>query len=195
MTNDHVPSSEQPTMLIVDDDRPFREALAAAFTRRGYEVRAVANADDALALCAEWVPERAVLDVRMPGLSGLELLRALKRIDPNTEIVLLTGYGSIPSAVEAVRAGATNYLTKPAEPDEIEAAFRSDLREAREVRDARETRTDAVSGETPSLDRANWEHIQRVLADCGGNISEAARRLGLHRRTLQRKLQKMPAKR
>lgn len=189
MTNDHAPSSEQPTLLIVDDDRPFREALAAAFTRRGYEVRAVANADEALALCAEWIPERAVLDVRMPGLSGLELLRALKRIDPNTEIVLLTGYGSIPSAVEAVRAGATNYLTKPAEPDEIEAAFRSDIRDVREVR------MDAVSGETPSLDRANWEHIQRVLADCGGNISEAARRLGLHRRTLQRKLQKMPAKR
>lgn len=192
MTNDPpAPSvpSDRPTLLIVDDDRPFREALASAFSRRGYDVRAVANADEALALCAEWTPERAVLDMRMPGLTGLELLRALKRIDPNTEVVLLTGYGSIPSAVEAVRAGATNYLTKPAEPDEIEAAFRVDIREVREVR------VEAASGETPSLDRANWEHIQRVLSDCGGNISEAARRLGLHRRTLQRKLQKIPARR
>jgi two-component system response regulator RegA len=177
-------------MLIVDDDRPFREALAAAFVRRGYEVRAVANADEALALCAEWMPERAVVDMRMPGASGLDLLRALKRIDPNTEVVLLTGYGSIPSAVEAVRAGASNYLTKPAEPDEIEAAFKGD------VRDEREARADGSPvAETPSLDRANWEHIQRVLSDCGGNISEAARRLGLHRRTLQRKLHKIPAKR
>lgn len=179
------PSSERPTLLIVDDDRPFREALAAAFTRRGYEVRAVANADEALALCASWVPERAVLDLRMPGASGIELLRALKRIDPNTEVVLLTGYGSIPNAVEAVRAGAANYLTKPAEPDEIEAAFRGEASPVREE----------VSGETPSLDRASWEHIQRILADCQGNISEAARRLGLHRRTLQRKLQKVPSKR
>jgi two-component system response regulator RegA len=121
----------------------------------------------------------------MPGASGLELLRALKRVDPNTEVVLLTGYGSIPSAVEAVRAGATNYLTKPAEPDEIEAAFRGEARAA----------SDEPVHDTPSLDRASWEHIQRVLSDCGGNISEAARRLGLHRRTLQRKLQKIPSRR
>lgn len=184
MTNEAL-TFERPTLLIVDDDRPFREALSAAFVRRGYEVRACANADEALALCASWIPERAVLDLRMPGSSGIDLLRALKRIDPNTEVVLLTGYGSIPNAVEALRAGAANYLTKPAEPDEVEAAFRG---EARPVKDEPEA-------DTPSLDRASWEHIQRVLADCQGNISEAARRLGLHRRTLQRKLQKIPAKR
>ncbi|MFO0563281.1 MAG: response regulator [Polyangiales bacterium] len=182
---DEADSHERPTLLIVDDDKPFRTALAAAFVRRGYEVRACANADEALELCASWVPERAVLDLRMPGASGIELLKALKRIDPNTEVVLLTGYGSIPNAVEAVRAGAANYLTKPAEPDEVEAAFRG---EARPVRDE-------PAAETPSLDRASWEHIQRVLSDCSGNISEAARRLGLHRRTLQRKLQKIPSKR
>ena len=178
-------SHERPTLLIVDDDKPFRTALAAAFGRRGYDVRACANADEALELCASWVPERAVLDLRMPGASGIELLKALKRIDPNTEVVLLTGYGSIPNAVEAVRAGAANYLTKPAEPDEVEAAFRGEARPARKQ----------PAAETPSLDRASWEHIQRVLSDCGGNISEAARRLGLHRRTLQRKLQKIPSKR
>jgi two-component system response regulator RegA len=178
-------SDERPTLLIVDDDRPFRTALAAAFVRRGYEVRACANADEALELCASWVPERAVLDLRMPKTSGIELLKALKRIDPNTEVVILTGYGSIPNAIEAVRAGAANYLTKPAEPDEVEAAFRGEARPMRS----------GYIAETPSLDRASWEHIQRVLADCGGNISEAARRLGLHRRTLQRKLQKMPSKR
>jgi two-component system response regulator RegA len=179
------PSSERPTLLIVDDDRPFREAMAAAFARRGYEVRVAPSADEALALCADWVPERAVVDLRMPGASGIELLRALKRIDPNTDVVVLTGYGSIPNAVEAVRAGATNYLTKPSEPDEIEAAFRGEVQIAHEP----------APHDTPSLDRASWEHIQRVLADCQGNISEAARRLGLHRRTLQRKLQKVPARR
>jgi two-component system response regulator RegA len=176
---------DRPTLLLVDDDRPFREALAVAFARRGYEVRTAADAEEALALCASWVPERAVIDLRMPGASGLELLRALKRVDPNTDVVVLTGYGSIPTAIEAVRAGATNYLTKPAEPEEIEAAFRGEST----------TSDESCPRETPSLDRASWEHIQRVLADCHGNVSEAARRLGLHRRTLQRKLQKLPSRR
>lgn len=177
---------DQPTLLIVDDDRSFREALSASFKRRGYEVRAAASAEEALELCADWTPERAVIDLRMPGASGLELLRALKRIDQNTEIVLLTGYGSIPTAVEAVRAGAANFLTKPADPEEIEKAFSGESQSVSEAATA--------VPETPSLDRASWEHIQRVLADCNGNISEAARRLGLHRRTLQRKLQKLPSR-
>ena len=136
-------------------------------------------------MCVGWVPERAVVDLRMPGASGIELLKALKRIDANTEVIVLTGYGSIPTAVDAVRAGAVNYLTKPLDPEELEAAFGGDRR----------LQIDEGPQGTPSLDRANWEHIQRVLADCAGNISEAARRLGLHRRTLQRKLQKFPAKR
>ncbi len=187
--------TDRITLLIVDDDRPFREALTAAFTRRGYDVRAAANADEALAIAAVFSPERAVLDVRMPGASGLELLRALKKLDPNTAVVMLTGYGSIPSAIEAVRTGATYYLTKPAEPAEIEAAF-----EGREGKPAGAgagagSSSGAASEETPSLDRAAWEHMQRVLAECAGNISEAARRLGVHRRTLQRKLQKHPPRR
>lgn len=173
-------------LLIVDDDRPFRAALAAAFARRGYDVRAAASAGEALALCEGFAPARAIVDLRMPGASGLELLRELRRRLPDVAVVVLTGYGSIPTAIEAVKSGAVNYLTKPAEPDEIEAAFQ-DSAEPGEASAAEVT--------VPSLDRAAWEHIQRVLAECDGNISEAARRLGMHRRSLQRKLQKAPPRR
>jgi two-component system response regulator RegA len=147
-------------------------------------VRTAASYDDAITALATFVPERAIVDLRMPGPSGLELVAALKRVDPNTMIIVLTGYGSIPTAVEAVKRGAVQYLTKPAEPAEIEAAFDG----------ARALATDDTAA-PPSLDRVGWEHIQRVLADCSGNISEAARRLGMHRRTLQRKLQKHPPRR
>jgi two-component system response regulator RegA len=170
--------------LVVDDDGPFRAALAAALTRRGYAVRAAASMAEALALCEAWEPARAVIDLRMPGGGGMELLRELRRRYEDISVVVLTGYGSIPSAIEAVKAGAVNYLTKPAEPAEIESAF-----------------TDAPMDEgldldaVPSLDRAAWEHLQRVLSECNGNISEAARRMGMHRRTLQRKLQKLPPRR
>ncbi len=172
------------SLLIVDDDRPFREALAAAFTRRGYDVRTAASCAEARVVCKTFTPDRVTLDLRMPGESGLELIAELKRADVHTEVVILTGYGSIPTAIEAVKRGAIHYLTKPVEPDEIEAAFEGRT----EVPDA-----DAVAA--PSLDRVHWEHIQRVLAECSGNISEAARRLGVHRRTLQRKLQKLPSRR
>ena len=121
-------SPERITLLIVDDDRAFREALRAAFERRGYEVRvASVRGRSARGLCETFVPERAVVDLRMAGASGLELIGELKRLDPATAIVVLTGYGSIPTAVEAMRRGATHYLTKPAEPDEIEAAFSGKL--------------------------------------------------------------------
>ena len=170
--------------LVVDDDGPFRAALAAALTRRGYAVRAAASMTEALALCDAWEPARAVIDLRMPGGGGMDLLRELRRRFEHIAVVVLTGYGSIPSAIEAVKAGAVNYLTKPAEPAEIESAF-----------------TDAPMDDgldldaVPSLDRAAWEHLQRVLSECNGNISEAARRMGMHRRTLQRKLQKLPPRR
>jgi two-component system response regulator RegA len=119
----------------------------------------------------------------MPGRSGLELLRELKRIDPATKVVVLTGFGSIATAVDAMRMGATNYVAKPADADEILAAF------ARGEQPVSETATAELP--VPSLARAEWEHIHRVLGDCGGNVSEAARRLGIHRRSLQRKLQKL----
>ncbi len=140
---------------------------------------------EALAECEGWVPDRAVIDLRMPGGSGMDLLRELRRRFDDVAVVVLTGYGSIPSAIEAVKAGAVNYLTKPAEPAEIESAFV----------DAPLNSAPSELDDLPSLDRAAWEHLQRVLSECNGNISEAARRMGMHRRTLQRKLQKLPPRR
>ncbi len=162
-----------PTLLLVDDDATLRERLARAFRDRGFEVATAAGAAEALELAREETPEFAVLDLRMPDRSGLELLRALRGMDPSTRILMLTGYGSIATAVEATRLGAVGYLPKPADADEILAAFAGEAA--------------AAPIETPSLARTEWEHIQRVLADCGGNVSEAARRLGIHRRARQRK--------
>lgn len=176
------------TLLVVDDDAPFRSALTAAFTRRGWRVSSAPSPAEALALAAEARPTHAVVDLRMPGGSGLDLVRDLVAQHPGISVVVLTGYGSIPTAIEAIKRGAVNYLTKPAEPAEIEAAFGD--AEGAEPPDA-----GVLDTAVPSLDRAQWEHIQRVLSDCEGNISEAARRLNMHRRSLQRKLQKMPPRR
>jgi two-component system response regulator RegA len=131
----------------------------------------------------------------MPGPSGLELVRALKQLEPAMRILVLTGYGSIATAVEAMKLGASSYLTKPADADEILRALGAEQPGDRGAAAAHEAAEDGdVEGDaaTPSLARAEWEHINRVLSDCGGNISEAARRLGIHRRSLQRKLQKYP---
>ena len=166
----------RPTLLLVDDDGVYRERLAKAMRARGYEVRTAADAEAAVALAEAESPELAVLDLRMPGESGLDLLRRLKAIDPTTKILMLTGYGSIATALEAVRLGAVHYLTKPVDVDEILAAFDRDGAPA-----------ETLDTETPSLARVEWEHLQRVLNDCEGNLSEAARRLGMHRRSLQRK--------
>jgi two-component system response regulator RegA len=173
-----------PSILIVDDDDVFRTRLARAFRDRGYDARVASNHAEALARAQEDSPEMAVVDLRMPGPSGLELVRDLKAIDPGTLILVLTGYGSIATAIEAVRIGATYYLAKPADVDDILAAF---------ARGGAPPLDPPPSDYAPpSLARAEWEHISRVLSDCGGSISEAARRLGLHRRSLQRKLQKYP---
>ena len=169
----------QDFVLVVDDDKTFCAALAGAFRRRGYAVVIAHGHDEALAEARAWSPGRAVVDLRMPEKGGLEVVASLKKLDPELEVVVLTGYGSIATAVEAVKLGAVHYLTKPAEPDEILAAF---------------SRKDPVIVATPTevsptpLDELEWEHLQRVLTDCQGNISEAARRLGMHRRSLQRKL-------
>ncbi|HZI05677.1 MAG TPA: response regulator, partial [Archangium sp.] len=138
---------------------------------------------EALALATKDSPELAVVDLRMPGRGGLELVRALHALDASTRIIVLTGYGSIATAVEAVKLGAFNYLPKPADVDDLLLAFTRGPGEAAQVTE---------DFQPPTLARAEWEHIQRVLTDCGGNISEAARRLGLHRRSLQRKLPKYP---
>ena len=175
------------SILVVDDDETFRERLGRAFSDRGLDVRLAADAEEALASARADSPELAVVDLRMPGRSGLEVVRELKEIDPATNVVVLTGYGSIATAVEAVRLGATHYLTKPADADDVLAAFQRATLPADEA--PREPE------EVPSLARVEWEHIHRVLADCGGNISRAAKLLGIHRRSLQRKLSKYPVKR
>jgi two-component system response regulator RegA len=178
-TTDH-----RPSVLIVDDDEIFRSRLGRSFERRDYDVRLAANADEAMSSALDDSPEFAVLDLRMPDVSGLELLRDLLRLDETTRAVMLTGYGSIATAIEAIRLGATNYVSKPADAADIIAAFEKGEKEPLEATD--------TSYKAPTLARAEWEHINRVLADTGGNISEAARRLGIHRRSLQRKLQRYP---
>jgi two-component system response regulator RegA len=169
-------------ILIVDDDEPFRLALRNAFLRRGYEVSLAGSYDEALAAIRESAPTHAVVDLKMPGnRSGLDVVRELRSLPHPPAVVVLTGYGTIPTAVEATKLGALNYLNKPCEPDELEAALLG-------------KRPHAPVDEVPSLDRNEWEYMNRILADCNGNISEAARRLRMHRRTLQRKLQKHPPK-
>ena len=184
-----VDSSSQPdaqnarSILVVDDDDTLRSRLAAALRLRGYEASEASSEKQACAIATVDSPEYAVVDLRLGAESGLDVVRALKAIDAETKIVVLTGYGSIATAMEAVRLGASGYITKPADADDVLAAF---------------ARGDAAVAphppgySAPSLARAEWEHINRVLADCDGNISEAARRLKIHRRSLQRKLQKRP---
>lgn len=174
------------SVLVVDDDTTFRTRLVRAFETRAFEVRSAGDVPTAIALARDESPEMAVVDLRMPTGSGLDLVRELKAIDPATNIVVLTGYGSIATALEAVRLGATHYLTKPADVDDILAAF------ARAHRPPQPVTVAMTDHEVPSLARMEWEHINRVLTDCGGNITQAARLLGLHRRSLQRKLFKYP---
>ncbi|MDR3670709.1 MAG: response regulator [Holophaga sp.] len=175
----------RPSLLLVDDDVVFRMRLAAALTSRGLEVRTASNVTEALELARLESPECALVDLKMPGGSGLDLVHELKAMDPETQVVVLTGYGSIATALEAVRLGAHHYLTKPADVDDILAAFGRE-RLAQDEPDA-----DA----TPSLELVEWEHLQRVIADCEGNLSEAARRLGMHRRSLQRKVARLRPRR
>ncbi len=174
----------QQTILVVDDNQPFRERLAQALADRGYRVWTADSYDQAIAVAGERPLDRAIVDLRMPGRGGLEVLQELLSLQPAIRVLVLSGFGSIASAVEAVKRGAIDFLPKPADADDILSAFRR-----------AEGSQNSAAGQTPmprapSLARAEWEHIHRVLADCDGNISEAARRLGIHRRSLQRKLQK-----
>jgi len=175
------------SVLVVDDDEVFRNRLVRAFSERGFDAHGASDARTALESATAESPEYAVVDLRLPDRNGLEVVKALKALDPGTNIVVLTGYGSIATAIEAVKLGATHYLQKPADVDDILASFaRADLPPG-----ARPEVPDVV----PSLDRVEWEHINRVLTDCGGNISQAARLLRVHRRSLQRKLAKHPVNR
>lgn len=181
------------SLLLVEDDRGLRDRLSAALRRRGFEVIGVATAAEALALAES--PELALVDLRLPDQDGLSVVRRLHERDPRTNIVVLSGYGAIATALEAVRRGATWFLAKPADADEVLVAFaRGDegLREALRL-PPWDADAPAPPYRAPSLDRMEWEHIQRVLADCGGNITHAADALGIHRRSLQRKLSRRPA--
>jgi len=173
--------------MIVDDDDAFRNRLAQAFLSRDYEVCAFSSANAALAhVTSCGSPELALVDLRMPGEWGLHLVRDLVAIDTTTRIIVFTAYGSIATALEAIRLGATNYLQKPATVEEIELAFDKSDENLQEL--------NPQPTQVPTLARAEWEHINRVLTECNGNIRQAAKLLGLHRRTLQRKLAKFPTR-
>jgi two-component system response regulator RegA len=180
-------SEAAASILLVDDEVVFRERLARALRERGFEVVEAGDHASATAAVAAQELTYALVDLRLPTGSGLEIVRTIKQARPEASVVVLTGYGSIATALEAVKLGATHYLTKPASVDDILAGFASASPAV--------PLTDRSEHDVPSLDRVEWEHINRVLTDCDGNISEAARRLGLHRRSLQRKLAKYPSRR
>jgi len=167
--------------LVVDDDDIFRTRLCRAFASRGWEAVAASDGAQALDIAKQSSPDLAVVDLRLPGMNGLEIVERLRHLDETICIIMLTGYGSIATAVTATKLGANHYLGKPADADQILNAFRGIAE-----------KPDASERSVPSLARVEWEHIQRVLSDCDGNVSHAAKLLGLHRRSLQRKLGKYP---
>jgi two-component system, response regulator RegA len=174
---------EGARLLLVDDDDVFRERLALAMARRGYEVKTAANGVAALEEAERFRPDFGVIDLRMPGENGLQVVEKLRAILPDIGMVVLTGYGSIATAVEAVRLGASDYLTKPADGDQIDRALQK-------VRSG--SPGSLVPADVPSLGQVEWEHLNRILAECDHNISQTARLLGIDRRSLQRKLRKFP---
>jgi len=172
------PESER-TLLIVDDDEPLCQRLARAMERRGFVVRTADSVSTGVAAATEFQPVFAVVDLRLADGSGLDVVKALRGCKPNARIVMLTGYGNIATAVAAVKAGAVDYLPKPVDADAVERALL-----------ASDTALPPPPEDPMSADRVRWEHIQRVFEQCDRNVSETARRLKMHRRTLQRILGK-----
>ncbi len=173
--------NELASLLLVDDDATFCQVLARALQKRGFAVSVAHSVEEALPLAQANPPEYAVVDLKMGGVTGLALVQALHELDPATRIVVLTGYASIATAVEAIKLGATQYLSKPANADEIVAAFGH-----------LPSPNLPLNTQPSSVERLEWEHIQRVLHEHQDNISATARALNMHRRTLQRKLAKRP---
>jgi two-component system, response regulator RegA len=172
--------------LVIDDDDVFRKRLCRALEARGWRVDDASNGEAGIQLAKSQTPDLAIVDLRLSDVSGLDVVRGLHGDDSRTQIIVLTGYGSIATAIAATKLGADHFLSKPADADQI-----LDVYQRTQTDDA------CLLGRTdlslvPSLARVEWEHIQRVLMDCDGNVSRAARRLGLHRRSLQRKLSKNP---
>ena len=180
------PGKNQPTLLLADDDAVFCEVLARALIKRGYRVTVAYDADSAWARVQKVAPDYAIVDLKMPGPSGLTLVKKLMGCDRPPRILVLTGYASIATAIESIKLGAVHYLAKPADTEEILAALMAD-----------DNKNDApipIDTKPPSVNRLEWEHIQKILGEHHGNISATARALNMHRRTLQRKLHKRPAK-
>lgn len=169
-------------LLLVDDDPVFTDVMTKALQKRGFSVATAANVDAAEAMLARQRFDKALVDLKMEGRSGLALIQTLQQQQPQCRVVMLTGYSSITTAVEAMRLGAHNYLCKPASLKDILQAFEAPTSEV------------DVPDNPPSVERVEWEHIQRVLKENEGNISATARALGMHRRTLQRKLLKRPVR-
>lgn len=175
-------------ILLIEDDATFSAALARALKRRGHEVFVAATPEAALERAQSDVPDWVVLDLNLDGASGMALLPRLRKAMPECRIVVLTGYASISTAVDAIKLGAVQYLAKPVDVDTLLRAFGHAPGTEPAVADA------APPAAPMSVDRMEWEHIQRVLREHQGNISATARALNMHRRTLQRKLLKRPAK-
>lgn len=179
------PSEDLPLALVVDDDEVFRDRLCRALTQRNWEAEAAADGEKALQYVRDRSPDLVLLDLRMSGRGGLDVVPDLRALDPSVTIIVLTGYGSIPTAISAMKKGADHYLSKPADADEILAVYDK-------LRSASTGEPETTPTTVPTLARVEWEHMQRVITDCEGNISQASRLLGIHRRSLQRKLAKYP---
>lgn len=174
-----------PIILLIEDDEVFAQVIARAMQRRDFDVRVAHDVEQARSLISQLEYDYAIVDLNLGGRSSLELIPLLKQHRPDSPLLMLTGYASIATAVEAIKLGADNYLAKPADTDEILAALTAAEAESAVPRE--------VSIQEPmSVRRLEWEHIQKVLKENNGNISETARQLKMHRRTLQRKLQKRP---
>ncbi len=173
------------SILLIDDDKTFNDVLTRAFKRRGLDAEGATDAQGALDLAQRKAPSRVVLDLNLAGSSGLALIQPLLAINPGCRIVVLTGYASIATAVDAIKLGAVQYLAKPVDVEAILLAFESGHHPRT---------TEAPSVQPLSVERMEWEHIQRVLLENAGNISQTARVLNMHRRTLQRKLAKRPVR-
>jgi two-component system response regulator RegA len=174
---------ENKSLLIVDDDDPFRNRLSKAMENKGFLVTSASSASEAIQKVKASAPTFAIIDLRLNDGSGLDVVKEIHKVKADSRIVVLTGYGNIPTAVAAVKSGAIDYLAKPADAEDLEAALLAD-------KDKK-----ATPPENPmSADRVKWEHIQRVFELCERNVSETARRLNMHRRTLQRILSKRSPK-
>lgn len=176
------------SILVVDDNTVFNQTLCRSLIRKGISVLSSPSTEDAENLLRSHPIDGAIVDLKMEGASGLTLIPKIKTSNPKCAIVILTGYASIATAVEAIKLGANNYLTKPVNTDEILTALFSETNIGASEQ--------PIESNTPmSINRLEWEHIQKVLTEHNGNISATSRALGMHRRTLQRKLQKHPVKR